>query len=201
MFDFIEGNIQKISPTHVVIENAGMGYLLSISIYTYEKIKSQKLARVFVEQTFKVENQNPVGIVLFGFSEPEERAMFRLLTSVSGVGNSTGILMLSSLDSESLSVAILNDNVDLLKSIKGIGEKTAQRIVLELRDKLGGKKIKGMATMVSPGLSDAMNEALSALLSLGYNKGAAEKALMKVSDNGKTTLTVEEFIRNSLKIL
>jgi len=201
MFDFIEGNIQKISPTHVVIENAGMGYLLSISIYTYEKIKSQKLARVFVEQTFKVENQNPVGIVLFGFSEPEERAMFRLLTSVSGVGNSTGILMLSSLDSESLSVAILNDNVDLLKSIKGIGEKTAQRIVLELRDKLGGKKIKGMATMVSPGLSDAINEALSALLSLGYNKGAAEKALMKVSDNGKTTLTVEEFIRNSLKIL
>jgi len=201
MFDFIEGNIQKISPTHVVIENAGMGYLLSISIYTYEKIKSQKLARVFVEQTFKVENQNPVGIVLFGFSEPEERAMFRLLTSVSGVGNSTGILMLSSLDSESLSVAILNDNVELLKSIKGIGEKTAQRIVLELRDKLGGKKIKGMATMVSPGLSDAMNEALSALLSLGYNKGAAEKALMKVSDNGKTTLTVEEFIRNSLKIL
>jgi len=201
MFDFIEGNIQKISPTHVVIENAGMGYLLSISIYTYEKIKSQKLARVFVEQTFKVENQNPVGIVLFGFSEPEERAMFRLLTSVSGVGNSTGILMLSSLDSESLSVAILNDNVELLKSIKGIGEKTAQRIVLELRDKLGGKKIKGMATMVSPGVSDAMNEALSALLSLGYNKGAAEKALMKVSDNGKTTLTVEEFIRNSLKIL
>jgi len=201
MFDFIEGNIQKISPTHVVIENAGMGYLLSISIYTYEKIKSQKLARVFVEQTFKVENQNPVGIVLFGFSEPEERAMFRLLTSVSGVGNSTGILMLSSLDSESLSVAILNDNVDLLKSIKGIGEKTAQRIVLELRDKLGGKKIKGIATMVSPGVSDAMNEALSALLSLGYNKGAAEKALMKVSDNGKTTLTVEEFIRNSLKIL
>ncbi|MBM3399871.1 MAG: Holliday junction branch migration protein RuvA [Bacteroidetes bacterium] len=201
MFDFIEGNIQKISPTHVVIENAGMGYLLSISIYTYEKIKSQKLARVFVEQTFKVENQNPVGIVLFGFSEPEERAMFRLLTSVSGVGNSTGILMLSSLDSESLSVAILNDNVELLKSIKGIGEKTAQRIVLELRDKLGGKKIKGMATMVSPGLSDAINEALSALLSLGYNKGAAEKALMKVSDNGKTTLTVEEFIRNSLKIL
>jgi len=201
MFDFIEGNIQKISPTHVVIENAGMGYLLSISIYTYEKIKSQKLARVFVEQTFKVENQNPVGIVLFGFSEPEERAMFRLLTSVSGVGNSTGILMLSSLDSESLSVAILNDNVELLKSIKGIGEKTAQRIVLELRDKLGGKKIKGIATMVSPGVSDAMNEALSALLSLGYNKGAAEKALMKVSDNGKTTLTVEEFIRNSLKIL
>ncbi|MFN4914442.1 MAG: Holliday junction branch migration protein RuvA [Sphingomonadales bacterium] len=201
MFDFIEGNIEKISPTHVVIENAGMGYLMSISIYTYEKIKSKKLARVFAEQTFKVENQNPVGIVLYGFSEPEEREMFRLLTSVSGVGNNTGILMLSSLDAEALSSAILNGNVGLLKSIKGIGEKTAQRIVLELRDKLGGKKIKGGATMVNPGVSDAMNEALSALLSLGYNKAAAEKALMKVTDNGKTVLTVEELIRNSLKIL
>jgi Holliday junction DNA helicase RuvA len=201
MYDFIEGNIEKISPTHVVIENSGMGYLLSISLYTYEKIKSQKKARVFVEQTFKVENQNPVGLVLFGFSEPEEREMFRMLTSVSGVGNNTGILMLSSLDSESLSAAILNGNVGLLKSIKGIGEKTAQRIVLELRDKLGGKKLKAGATLVSPGLSDAINEAMSALLSLGYNKGSAEKALMKVSDNGKSSLTVEELIRNSLKIL
>lgn len=201
MYDFIEGNIEKISPTHVVLENAGMGYLMSISIYTYEKIKSQKRARVFVEQTFKVENQNPVGLVLFGFSDPEEREMFRMLTSVSGVGNNTGILMLSSLDAEALSSAILNGNVGLLKSIKGIGEKTAQRIVLELRDKLGGKKIKSGATLVNPGVSDAMNEAMAALLSLGYNKGAAEKALMKVSDNGKTTLTVEALIRNSLKIL
>jgi Holliday junction DNA helicase RuvA len=201
MYDFIEGNIEKISPTHVVIENNGLGYLLAISIFTYEKIKPQKQVRVFVEQTFKVENQSPVAILLYGFSDPAEREMFRLLTSVSGVGNNTGILMLSSLDAEALSSAILNGNVGLLKSIKGIGEKTAHRIVLELRDKIGGKKLKSGATMMAPGVSDPINEALTALTVLGYNKAAAEKALLKISDNGKTALSVEELIRNSLKIL
>jgi Holliday junction DNA helicase RuvA len=201
MYDFIEGNIEKISPTHVVIENNGLGYLLAISIFTYEKIKPQKQVRVFVEQTFKVENQSPVAILLYGFSDPAEREMFRLLTSVSGVGNNTGILMLSSLDAEALSSAILNGNVGLLKSIKGIGEKTAHRIVLELRDKIGGKKLKAGATMMAPGVSDPINEALTALTVLGYNKSAAEKALLKISDNGKTALSVEELIRNSLKIL
>ncbi len=201
MYDFIEGNIEKISPTHVVIENNGLGYLLAISIFTYEKIKPQKQVRVFVEQTFKVENQSPVAILLYGFSDPAEREMFRLLTSVSGVGNNTGILMLSSLDAEALSSAILNGNVGLLKSIKGIGEKTAHRIVLELRDKIGGKKLKAGATLMAPGVSDPINEALTALTVLGYNKAAAEKALLKISDNGKTALSVEELIRNSLKIL
>jgi Holliday junction DNA helicase RuvA len=201
MYDFIEGNIEKISPTHVVIENNGLGYLLAISIFTYEKIKPQKQVRVFVEQTFKVENQSPVAILLYGFSDPAEREMFRLLTSVSGLGNNTGILMLSSLDAEALSSAILNGNVGLLKSIKGIGEKTAHRIVLELRDKIGGKKLKAGATMMAPGVSDPINEALTALTVLGYNKAAAEKALLKISDNGKTALSVEELIRNSLKIL
>jgi Holliday junction DNA helicase RuvA len=109
--------------------------------------------------------------------------------------------MLSSLDAEGLASAILNGNVGLLKSIKGIGEKTAQRIVLELRDKIGGKKLKGGATLLSPGASDNITEALSALTTLGYNKANAEKALMKVSENGKLSLTVEELIRNSLKIL
>jgi Holliday junction DNA helicase RuvA len=109
--------------------------------------------------------------------------------------------MLSSLDAEALSSAILNGNVGLLKSIKGIGEKTAHRIVLELRDKIGGKKLKAGATMMAPGVSDPINEALTALTVLGYNKAAAEKALLKISDNGKTALSVEELIRNSLKIL
>jgi Holliday junction DNA helicase RuvA len=201
MYDFIEGNIEKISPTHVVLENNGLGYIMAISIVTYEKIKSQKQARVFTDLVFKIENQGPVGMVLYGFAEPEEREMFRLLTSVSGVGNNTGMLMLSSLDAEGLASAIMNGNVGLLKSIKGIGEKTAQRIVLELRDKVGGKKMKGGATMLSPGVSDNITEALSALTTLGYNKANAQKALIKVSENGKLTLTVEELIRNSLKIL
>lgn len=201
MYDFIEGNIERISPTHVVLENGGAGYLLAISLFTYEKVKSSKQARLFTELTFRIENQGPVGMVLYGFAAPEEREMFRMLTSVSGVGNNTAMLMLSSLDPESLASAILNGNVGLLKSIKGIGEKTAQRIVLELRDKLGGKKSGAGATLVSPGTSDTMAEALLALTTLGYSRMNAEKALMKVSENGKLKLSVEELLRNSLKIL
>jgi Holliday junction DNA helicase RuvA len=200
MYDFIRGNVERISPTHVVIENNGIGYLMSISIYTYEKIKNAKQAMLFTEQVFKVENQSPVASLLFGFAEPSEREMFQWLTSVSGVGNNTAILMLSSLEPDALSSAILNGNVGLLKSIKGIGEKTAQRIVLELRDKLGGKARKG-ATLMPSGTSDHTAEALAALTTLGYNRAAAEKALFKVSENGKLQLSVEDLIKNSLKIL
>jgi holliday junction DNA helicase RuvA len=200
MYDFISGNIQRISPTHVVIENNGMGYLLSISIYTYERIKSAKQVQLFTEQLFKVENQNPVSMVLYGFAEPSEREMFQMLTSVSGVGNNTAMLMLSSLEPEALASAILNGNVGLLKSIKGIGEKSAQRIVLELRDKIGGKSRKG-ATLMPAGTSDNAAEAVAALTTLGYQRSAAEKAILKVSENGKLQLSVEELIKNSLKIL
>lgn len=200
MFDFISGNVNRITPTEVVIENQGMGYLLHISVYTYEKIKSSKQALLFTEQVFKVENQNPVALVLYGFADPTEREMFQWLTSVSGVGNNTALLMLSSLEPEALTSAILNGNVGLLKSIKGIGEKTAQRIVLELRDKLGGKSRRG-ATLSGTGVSDNTTEAVAALTTLGYNRAAAEKAVLKVTENGKLQLSVEDLIKNSLKIL
>lgn len=200
MYDFIEGNIERISPTHVVMECNGIGYVMAISIFTFEKIKSQKKARLFTELTFKVENQNPVGMTLFGFSDPKEREMFQWLTSVSGVGNNTALLMLSSMQPPDLASAILNGNVGLLKSIKGIGEKSAQRIILELRDKLGTSKKSG-ATMLQPGMADTAAEALAALTTLGYTRQNAEKAIAKVTENGKLQLTVEELIKSSLKIL
>ncbi len=201
MYEFIEGNIEQISPTHVVINNQGIGYLASISLYTFEAIKGTKQARLFVEQTFRVENQNPTGIVLYGFSHPDERHMFRLLTSVSGVGNNTALIMLSSLDPEAITSTIVNGNVGLLKSIKGIGEKTAQRIVLELRDKMTGGKKSGLGSMIDPSKIDAITEALTALTILGYQKASAEKALIKVSKEIGAMATVEELIKNSLKIL
>lgn len=200
MFDFISGNVHSISPTHVVIENNGIGYLMQISIYTYEKIKSVKQAQLFAQQVFKIENQSPTALVLYGFADPAEREMFQWLTSVSGVGNNTAILMLSSLEPEVLASAIMNGNVGLLKSIKGIGDKVAQRIILELRDRLGGKSRKG-ATLMPAGTSDNTAEAVAALTTLGYNRAAAEKALMKVTENGKLQLSVEELIKSSLKIL
>lgn len=201
MYEFIEGTIEQISPTHVVINNQGIGYLASISLHTFETIKGGKQVRLFMEQTFRVENQNPTGIVLYGFAHPDERQMFRLLTSVSGVGNNTALIMLSSLDSETITSTILNGNVGLLKSIKGIGEKTAQRIVLELRDKLTGGKKSGLGTLLDPSKLDAISEALTALTILGYQKAGAEKALIKVSKELGAMATVEELIKNSLKIL
>ncbi|MCC7299095.1 MAG: Holliday junction branch migration protein RuvA [Bacteroidia bacterium] len=200
MYDFISGNIERISPTHVVLENHGIGYLINISINTYERIKQLKQAQLFTEQVFKVENQNPVAVLLFGFADPAEREMFQWLTSVSGVGNNTALIMLSSLEPDALTSAILNGNVGLLKSIKGIGEKTAQRIVLELRDRLGGKSKKGLP-MSAAGTSDNTSEALAALTTLGYNRAAAEKAGVKVTENGKLQMSVEDLIKNSLKIL
>lgn len=201
MYEFIEGTVEQISPTHVVINNQGIGYLAAISLNTFESIKSSKQVRLFMEQTFKVENQNPVGIVLYGFSNPDERIMFRLLTSVSGVGNNTAMIMLSSLDAESLTATILNGNVGLLKSIKGIGEKTAQRIVLELRDKLTGGKKSVLNPLMDASKVDSVSEALAALTTLGYQKASAEKALIKISKDLGGTATVEELIKNSLKIL
>lgn len=200
MYDFIEGNIESLNPTHVVISNQGLGYIAAISLTTYEKIKGHKNARLFVDLLFKVENQSPVSMNLYAFSDPGERHMFRMLTSVSGVGNNTAMLMLSSLAPDDLASAILNGNVGLLKSIKGIGEKGAQRIVLELRDKLMGGK-KSMALSAASGVSDHFSEALSALTTLGYVKANAEKALMKVSKDLGGTATIEELIKNSLKIL
>lgn len=200
MYDYIEGNIESLNPTHVVVANQGLGYIAAISLTTYEKIKGHKTARLFVDLLFKVENQSPVSMNLYAFSDPNERQMFRLLTSVSGVGNNTAMLMLSSLAPDDLASAILNGNVGLLKSIKGIGEKGAQRIVLELRDKLNSGK-KSMVMSANSGVSDHYSEALSALTTLGYMKANAEKALMKVSKDLGGTATIEELIKNSLKIL
>lgn len=200
MYEFIEGNLEALTPTHAVIECQGLGYFTHISLNTFESIKGNGKVRLFIEQVFKVENQHPVAIQLYGFSDPEERMMFRLLTSISGVGNNTALIMLSSLDPETLTQGILNGNVGLLKSIKGIGEKTAQRIVLELRDKLTGKKFSGMLPSLGPN-QDQLGEALTALSVLGYAKPAAEKALLKVSKDLGTMATVEELIKNALKIL
>jgi Holliday junction DNA helicase RuvA len=200
MYDFIEGNIESLNPTHVVIGNQGLGYIAAISLTTYEKIKGHKTARLFVDLLFKVENQSPVSMNLYAFADPDERHMFRMLTSVSGVGNNTAMLMLSSLAPDDLASAILNGNVGLLKSIKGIGEKSAQRIVLELRDKMAvGKKSMGLG--MPSGVSDHFSEALAALTTLGYQKANAEKALMKISKELGGTATIEELIKNSLKIL
>ncbi len=201
MYEYIEGNIEAISPTHAVVSSGGLGYKIAISLTTYEAIKGNKVCRLFLELLFKVENQSPVSMSLYGFADPEEREMFRALTNVSGVGNNTAMLMLSSLNPGELASAILNGNVGLLKSIKGIGEKTAQRIVLELRDKLGSGKKSSAMLAVSGSQNEAYEQALLALTTLGYAKASAEKALLKITKELGHETSVEELIKNSLKIL
>jgi holliday junction DNA helicase RuvA len=200
MYEFLEGEVSQISPTHLVIESGGIGYLANISLYTYEKLRPQKRVRVFTHLAFKIENQAPAGMVLYGFAEPDEREMFRLLISVSGVGNNIAMLMLSSLQPDDLSSAILNGNVSLLKAVKGIGEKTAQRIVLELRDRLGGKQMRRSGQMSAIVLS-AQEEAAEALVALGFQRAAAEKALARAVKEVGSNQPVESLIKHSLKLL
>lgn len=200
MYDFIEGKLDSLSPTHAVLENSGMGYFINISLHTYEKIRGKEKVRLFTHLAFKVENQSPVSTVLYGFAEADERYMFQLLTSVSGVGNNTAMIMLSSLQPNDIASAILNGNVSLIKSIKGIGEKTAMRLILELKDKMG-KPGKSVAQHIAQS-SNVYDEAAQALATLGFNRAMVDKALMKIStsDVGKTN-NIEEIIKNALKIL
>lgn len=200
MYDFIEGKLDSLSPTHVVLENNGIGYFVTISLHTYEKVRGKEKVRLFTHLAFKVENQSPVSTVLYGFAEPDERYMFQLLTSVSGVGNNTAMIMLSSLQPNDIASAILNGNVPLIKSIKGIGEKTAQRLVLELRDKMG-KPGKSVAQHIAQS-SNVYDEAAQALATLGFNRAMVDKALMKISSSDASkTNNIEEIIKNALKIL
>ncbi|MEN9511269.1 MAG: Holliday junction branch migration protein RuvA [Bacteroidota bacterium] len=200
MYEFIEGNLEQLTPTQLVLSAGGMGYHIHISLYTYEQLRPHKQARVFVHLGFRIENQAPVGMVLYGFAQPQEREMFRLLISVSGVGNNTAMLMLSSLQPDELQGAILNGNVALLKAVKGIGEKTAQRIILELRDRMGVKSGRMPAGFVAPELS-AAEEAAEALLALGFQRANVDKALTRVTREHGSSLKVEDFIKHSLKIL
>lgn len=200
MYEFIEGEVAQINPTSLVLEAAGVGYFLQISLYTYERLRQQKRARILVHHAFRIENQAPAGMVFYGFAEPAERDMFRMLVSVSGVGNNTALLMLSSLQPDDLSSAILNGNVSLLKAVKGIGEKTAQRIVLELRDRMGGRKKTALPGMLQHDLSPA-DEAAEALVALGFARAAIDKALTRVAREHGNALRVEDIIKHSLKIL
>jgi holliday junction DNA helicase RuvA len=191
----IQGNIVSRNPAFVVIEAAGVGYGLFVSLQTYTRLGSSASARLFVESVF-VRDDNPKH---YGFFEEEERELFRKLVSVSGVGGSSAMLMLSSLSASEISGAINTANVTLLKSIKGIGDKTAQRIVVDLKGKLG-KHEGGMGQILSNSYNKNRDEALLALVTLGFPKPASEKALEKaIRQQGLGTDDVEALIKAALK--
>ena len=195
MISYVSGLIAELNPAMAVIETNGVGYGLLISLTTYSHIQSKTSAKLYVESVY-VRDDNPR---YFGFADLEERDLFRKLISVSGVGGGSAILMLSSLSAAEIAGAINTANVALLKSIKGIGEKTAQRIVVDLKGKIG-KHGGGISQILNPSYNKNKDEALMALVTLGFPKTSAEKAIEKaIKQQGITTDNVEQLIKSALK--
>jgi holliday junction DNA helicase RuvA len=196
MIYHIEGKLVEKTPTYAVIDAAGVGYIMQISLNTFSKIGGAEKCKLFTEQVY-VRDDMPR---FFGFADISERNLFRQLVSVSGVGGTSALLMLSSLSAAEIQNAIVTGNVALLKSVKGIGEKTAQRIIVDLKDKMGKGGIDLGDFIVSPN-NILKEEALSALVMLGFNKSGADKVLDKIIRTEGTGLTVEHLIKSALKSL
>jgi Holliday junction DNA helicase RuvA len=194
MYDFIAGKVDRITPTEVVIDSNGVGYLLHITLNTFEKIKTEKEIKVYAHLIVREDSHT-----LYGFATTNEREMYVKLVGVNGVGPSTARMILSSLSVDDVVSAISNANIGVLKSIKGIGPKAAQRLVVELQDKLGG--IGTDAAYQLNGGGQAMEEALEALIALGFAKPAVNKILMRISKESGNNLTTEELIKKSLQLL
>ncbi len=193
MFEYIKGDINELNPTAVIVENHGMGYYINITLNTYSQLSGHKSAQLFLHQVIRDDAH-----LLFGFKELKERDVFRLLISVSGVGANTARVMLSSLTSEEIKKAIFSNNSKTLQDVKGIGAKTAQRIIIELKDKIG--KEDEMGEIVLPQNNTIREEALSALVMLGFAKNTVAKVLDKVI-KANAPASVEELIKVALKQL
>jgi len=191
MYEYIKGTISGLTPAGVVIETGGIGYFLHISVNTFSRINGNDHSKLFLHQVVREDAH-----LLYGFADKDERDFFRMLISVNGIGSAIAIMMLSSYVPDDLRNAILTENVNLLKSIKGIGAKTAQRVIIELKDKVG----KGVTPdkIFKTGDLVVRNEALSALEMLGFNKKAAENSLDQIIA-AQPGLTVEHLLKIALK--
>ncbi len=193
MFEYISGEVLEITPTYSVISNQGIGYFINISVHTYSLIQNQKQVKLFIHQVIREDAH-----LLFGFSTKEEREIFRHLISVSGIGANIARMMLSSLSPAEIQAAILQNNVSLLQSIKGIGAKSAQRVIIELKDKIGKAD---QISEIFPALDNTIQEeSLSALVALGFQRNNIQKILNKIFKD-QQDLTVEEVIKQALKLL
>lgn len=195
MIYHIEGKLVEKTPTYAVIDAGGVGYVMQISLNTFSKIGESEKCKLYTEQLY-VRDDMPR---FFGFADTAERNLFRLLVSVSGVGGTSALLMLSSLSADEIQAAISTGNVALIKSVKGIGEKTAQRIIVDLKGKMGKDELSSDFFVSSN--NTLKEEALSALVALGFNKSVADKALDKVLKTEGTGLSVEQLIKSALKNL
>ena len=199
MIEYIKGKVVSLNPAYVIIETGGIGYFINISLNTYTGLEGQNEAKLFIYEIIREDAH-----LLFGFSTVKERSVFEKLISVSGVGANTARLILSSLTADQTVYAIINADASAFKAVKGIGKKTAERIIVDLKDKV--KTIDIETEIESEGEKTGAvhnrnrEDALSALVALGYNRKEAEKALNKVVTSVQDD-DVAELVRETLKIL
>ena len=193
MLDYIRGEVAEITPTYIVVDCSGLGYFVNISLNTYTALQKERSAKVYVHEAIREDAH-----VLFGFADKLEREMFQLLISVSGVGPNTARMILSSLTPTDLQTVIATNNVNLLKSVKGIGAKTAHRIIVDLKDKI--KRGDDTLLVQLETQSETYEQAVAALVMLGYTQQAVQKAVGKLLKE-QPDAKVEDLIKKALKIL
>ena len=197
MIDYISGKVEELNPTQVVIDNNGIGYRLEISLQTYAMLEGKSQAKVFMQTQVNTRDGSEVS---YGFANKDERALFQLITSVSGMGAASARMVLSSLSAEEFRQAVMTENVNLIKSIKGIGLKTAQRLVLELKDKIMEGSGSDSTTLFAVASNETVEEATSALVMLGFNKANIQKVVQKILKDSPDA-KVEDIIKAALKML
>lgn len=193
MIAFLKGKLVHKEPTFVVIEVNGIGYQVSISLNTFSEISDKENIQLSTYLQVREDAH-----ILYGFSNPDEKTMFQNLIGVNGVGPNTAMVMLSYLPPAELHQAIVSENVGALQAVKGIGGKTAQRIILELKDKLRKEPV-GTTGISGIKHNTMRQEALTALMTLGIGKVAAEKSIDTVLRKSGNTITLEELVKMALK--
>ena len=195
MIAFLKGKLVHQEPTQVIVDVNGVGYQLSISLFTYSEIKDKENIMLHTHLTIREDAH-----LLFGFSSESEKRLFQQLISVNGVGPNTAIVMLSYMGSNELKSAIVREDAGTLQSIKGIGAKTALRVIIDLRDKLKKESWDETQPSISIGPHNTLRkEALSALLTLGLSKAAAEKSVDSALNKSGNTITLEDLVKQALK--
>ena len=198
MIDYIKGKISELTPTRIVLENAGLGYAMEISLQTYSAMENKTEGTIFVQKQVNPRDGSDID---YGFATQDERALFQLITGVSGMGAASARMVLSSMSSDEFQKAILAEDINRIKSVKGIGLKTAQRLILELKDKISKGEAEGAPTELFRVVdSQAVEEASQALVMLGFNKPAVSKAVQKILEK-KPESKVEEIIKAALQML
>ena len=193
MIEYISGSIAELTPTYVIVDNHGIGYEMNISLTTFSELKNKKDVRLLAHEVIREDAH-----VLFGFSTARERALFRLLIGVSGVGANTARMLLSSASPAELEMVITSGDVKRLKAVKGVGAKTAERVIVDLRDKI--KPAGDTLVLEQTPASEAFDEALAALTMLGFAKPQSQKVLTKLFADDPS-LKVEKAIKKALTML